>query len=384
MKILHLIKTSKGALWAYNYTKDLKERHPDLKIYVVVPKGGKLYTAYEEFCEAVYDFEFTLGLSTYKKGNALKAIVKSVDPDIIHSWFTQTTLYARFFLKGIHCPRIYQVVGPLHLENKLFKYTDIFSSGKNDYWIATSKYIYNKYRSAGISEDRLFLNYAYIDARELYSKNIEVSPIDYHERYSLPSGSRIIGTASYIYSPKRFEKYGVKGHEYLILAFAELLKKREDVYLVIAGEPFLEDHSYLNKLKKMAESHCGDRVLFTGRYENVYEVIGNMDVFVYLSRSENLGGVYESLLFEIPTVSSNAGGLPELVEHQVTGFTVAPENSSEIANSIDYILENQDEIDEFKVRGSKRVYEIFDKNLILSRGFEIYNKIRTQISKQSE
>lgn len=378
MKILHLIKTSKGAVWAYNFTKDLKERHPDLKIYVVVPKGGKLYTSYEEFCEEVYDFEFTLGVSAIRRGNRLKAIVKSVDPDMIHSWFTQTTLYARLFLKGINCPRLYQVVGPLHLENKLYKLADIISASKNDYWIATSEYIYNKYKNAGITEDRLFLNYAYIDARELYNKNVDVRPIDYHLRHNLPSGSRIIGTASYIYSPKRFEKYGVKGHEFLILAFADLLKKREDVYLVIAGEPFLEDQSYLNKLKEMAAKYCGDRVLFTGRYENVYEVIGNMDVFVYLSRSENLGGVYESLLFEIPTVSSKAGGLPELVEDGVTGFTVEPEDSSEIANRIDYILKNPDAINEFKAKGSKQVYRIFDKNLILSKGFEIYNKIRAQ------
>ena len=78
----------------------------------------------------------------------LRKIVKNENPDIIHSWFTQTTLYARFFLRDIKIPRLFQVVGPLHLENKLFKFFDIYSAQKNDYWIATSNYIFNKYKSA--------------------------------------------------------------------------------------------------------------------------------------------------------------------------------------------------------------------------------------------
>lgn len=376
MKVLHLIKTSKGAAWAFNFLKDLKASHPEIKFYVIVPSGGRFFHDYKDFCEEVHDLDFNLNIEFFKNGKKLKQIVGKISPDIIHSWFTQTTLYARIFLRSLDVPRIFQVVGPLHLENTLFKYADIFSSNKNDYWVATSKYILNKYTDAGISKKRIHLNYAYIDIIKLLEQGNKAKPIDYHQKFNLPENTKILGTASYIYTPKPFQKSGIKGHEFLIKAFSELLKSRDDIFLIIAGEPFTENQEYYRKLKKMAESSCKGKVAFTGKYTDIGSVIGNFDIFVYLSKSENLGGVYESLLFKTPTLSSKSGGLPELVLNDITGFTVKYDDTSNISRKMNFMLEK--DFSEMKEKGKERVLSVFNKEKILSQGYQIYKKIQNE------
>lgn len=373
MHILHLIKTSEGATWAINQIKELKQRYPSLTFSVILPDKGKHIEEYKAVCRNVYIFEYKLNTSFFSRGKLFREIVKKDNPDVIHSWFTQTTLYARFFLRGIQIPRLFQVVGPLHLESKLFKFFDIKSAQKNDYWIATSKYIYDKYANSGVPTSKLFLNYAYIDVEEMLAKKQTTEVWDLKKQYDIPEQYKIIGTASYIYPPKFYEKKGLKGHEELLEAFREILKTRKDIVLVIAGSTFGENKAYENHLIEMAKTIDEKRIFFTGKYTNVYSVIANFDAFVYLSKSENLGGVFESLLFEIPTVSSNRGALPELVINGFSGYNVELENKEEIVSRIlqTIDLENKQMIE----NGKKKVQELFQKDKLIQNALEIYQTV---------
>ncbi len=373
MHILHLIKTSEGATWAIRMLQEIQLKYPHISFSVVIPPGGKHFNEYKELCTNVYEFDFNLNRSIIKNGNLLKTIVATDNPDIIHSWFTQTTLYARIFLRHLKIPRIFQVVGPAHLENPIFRLGDIKSSQKKDYWIATSKYILNIYKNAGVSDDRLFLNYAFIDTAKLLDAKEEVKPRNFRKEFHIDNDVKIIGTASFIYPPKFYEKTGVKGHEQLLNAFRALLRKRNDVVLVIAGTTFGKDYSYENKLKQMAKEISTDKIFFTGKFEHVYEVISNFDVFVYLSKSENLGGVYESLFFEIPTVSSNRGALPELVINDETGFNVDPNDIDILTEKINLLLNHEFYMN--VIRGKQLVLDTFNKETIVDTAYSIYEKV---------
>lgn len=370
MHILHLIKTSEGATWAINLLKEIKKQDKSMTFSVILPSGGKHFDEYKEVCEQVYNFEYRLDKNIFKSGKKFKEIVLKDNPDIIHSWFTQTTLYARLFLRKLNTPRIFQVVGPAHLENFLFKTGDIKSAQKNDYWIATSEYIYNKYLSSGVPKDKLFFNYAYIDVKALLESKAYVESRDINEEFNLDKNVKIIGTASYIYPPKFYEKTGIKGHEFLLKVFERLLRKRDDVILLIAGATFDDDKSYEYKLRQKAYNIAHDKIFFTGKYNHIYEIISNFDVFVYLSKSENLGGVYESLLFEIPTVSSNKGALPELVINNVTGFNAEPNDIDKIVDYILNLLESDNTA--FKEKGKNLVLEKFNKETIINKTYSFY------------
>lgn len=375
MHILHLIKTSEGALWAINLMKEVKKLYPEITFSVIIPDGGNYIDEYFDVCRNVYFFDYKLDFFFFKRGNNLKKNVLKDKPDIIHSWFTQTTLYSRYFLRNIDIPRIFQVVGPSHLESSIFKLFDIKSAQKNDYWVATSKYILNKYLKAGVKKSKLFLNYAFIDTdKTLSKKNRKKTNLDqFREKYNISNNSKILGTASYIYPPKFYQKNGVKGHEQLLDVFKKILELREDVVLIIAGTTFGCNNSYENKLKKKAAKISKDKIIFTGRYTNVYDIISNFDAFIYLSKSENLGGVYESLLFEIPTISSDRGGLTELVINNETGYNVSLEENNKIVEKIIKLLSQDNS--SFKTKGRKKVEDIFNKEQIICRAYNIYIEV---------
>lgn len=376
MHILHLIKTSEGASWALNQMKEIKAAYPEITFSVAVPSDGRYFEEYKTFCKSVYEFNFTIGIMFLKNGLALRKIVKKDKPDIIHSWFTQTTLYARLFLHNLNVPRIFQVVGPLHLENRIFKYGDIISAKKNDYWIATSKYIYNKYKQSGITDEKIFFNYAYSDLLKLIENGKNMVIQNFKEKFNIPSDYSLIGTASYVYAPKFYQRNGVKGHEFLLKAFKIILTKRKNIALIISGAPFGNSLKYYNRLKKIAKDIDPKRIIFTGEYNYVYEIISNFDLFVYLSKSENLGGVYESLLFEIPTIASNKGALPELVIPGKTGYIVEPSDVNTVAETIINALKHDNS--EFKKNGKNLVIKTFDKNNIIENTLKIYNSILEQ------
>lgn len=375
MHVLHLIKTSEGAIWAYELMRDMKEKHPEIRFSVVLPSGGRHYEEYFSVCEQVFDLSFEVNAKIFARGKELIRIVRQVKPDIIHSWFAQTTLYARLFLRKIKVPRLFEVVGPLHLETYIYRNFDILSAQKIDYWKATSKYTFNMYLNHGVKDDKLFLNYIGVDVSK-FIQDKENSPFfDVRKLFNLPDGIKIIGTASYMYPPKLFAKRGVKNHEMLFKVFKELLKRRDDVVLIIGGSTLGSDKKYEHKLREQAKRISMDRIIFTGFVQNLGRLITEFDVFVFLSISENLGGVFESLLFEVPTVASDRGGIPELVINEETGFTCNLDSVNEIADKIEILLENKDLASQFKLKGQLKVFDVFDKTQSLKYSYEIYKSL---------
>jgi len=374
IKILYLIKTSEGAKWALELLNELKKTNL-VEIHVAMPLGGRYTEQYENICDGLHHIEYGINTKFLLNAYKLKQIINVVKPDLIHSWFTQCTFFARlpFISRGI--PRIFQVVGPLHLEYFLFRYFDVFSARKNDFWIPGSKYIKNKYLECGVHTDKLFLNYPYQDANRMIKSGENIRPINIREKYKIDKNVKIIGTASYFYKPKKFEKVGVKGHEYLLDAFQELLNIRNDVHLFIAGSTFGRDESYRNKILTNAIKRFGDKVTFHGNYSHIKQIIQAMDVFVFLSKSENLGGVFESLFYGIPTIASNRGALPEMVMDNITGFSVDPSNSKIVAEKISFMLNNTEITKHMVEEGKKTVLSFLNGSENLNKTISIYKKI---------
>ena len=373
MHILHLVKTSDTAIWVYKLMKEIKLRDEDITFSILLPKGGRFYNQYFEVCENVYDFDFKLDAKVLSRGITFRKIVLAEQPDIIHSWYTQSTFYARLFLRDIKTPRLFEVIGPAHLEFFISRFTDIWSAQKNDYWKATAKYTYEKYESYGIGKERLFFKYIAADLDQLLELMATAPGVNLRNKYNIPDNMKIVGTACYMYPPKFRDKQGVKNHEQLLEVFKAILQKRNDVVFVIGGTTLREeDKHYEEKIKAIAQSISSDRIIFTGWVDNLGRLISEFDIFVLLSVSENLGGVYESLLFQVPTVASDRGGIPELVLDGETGFSCSLESTNKIAERIELLLDDRELQDKFKKNGFDHVKKVFDKATSINNSIEIY------------
>jgi glycosyltransferase involved in cell wall biosynthesis len=131
----------------------------------------------------------------------------------------------------------------------------------------------------------------------------------------------------------------VKGHTYLLRAFQKLAPQigatLPDARLVLLGGGALEQ-----PLREEAASlGIADRVVFAGHRPDVHRLLGAFDVFAMPSLQEGLGlAALEAAAAGIPIVASRTGGLPEIIEHEVTGLLVPPTDVDQLAASLARVL----------------------------------------------
>ena len=84
-------------------------------------------------------------------------------------------------------------------------------------------------------------------------------------------------------------------------------------------------------------------VLFLGKQDNVYEKLAAADLFLLPSQLESFGlAALEAMACEVPVIGTNAGGMPEVVEHGVDGFLVEPGDVRDAARYAIDILSRAD------------------------------------------
>lgn len=168
-------------------------------------------------------------------------------------------------------------------------------------------------------------------------------------------------------------KYGI---DLLIKAFARLYQKHGVGRLIIAGEG--SERENLERL--CSELSISDRVEFIGRimHEKVPELLNVFDVYVALSRfsSESFGvAIVEAQACGRAVVVSNVGGLPEVVEHKVTGFVVNNESVDAAAEAMERLMLDQGLRNRMGFNGRKRVEQLYDWNQNVTNMIEIYKEV---------
>jgi colanic acid/amylovoran biosynthesis glycosyltransferase len=130
----------------------------------------------------------------------------------------------------------------------------------------------------------------------------------------------------------------VKGHQDLISAVSVLRKNGLDVRLEIAGEDELGGHGFHSELSSLIASlDLTKNVTLLGAVSEQRIIAGlkSAHLFVLASHHEPLGvAIMEAMSFEVPVISTNQGGVPELIEHGVDGVLISPHDSEGLARTI--------------------------------------------------
>ncbi|KZE49898.1 glycosyltransferase family 4 protein [Rossellomorea marisflavi] len=133
----------------------------------------------------------------------------------------------------------------------------------------------------------------------------------------------------------------LKGLHHLLESL-EMLSPSLDWECQILGEGEMKD-----KLMDQARQLGIDsKVNFLGNRNDVVQILQMADVLVIPSLQENQPfAVIEAQLMGVPVIASNAGGLPEMVEHQATGLIVEKANSHQLSRALDHIVRHPAERD---------------------------------------
>jgi len=140
--------------------------------------------------------------------------------------------------------------------------------------------------------------------------------------------------------------------------------------------------------RDMAEAMCreldiSDDVRFLGKLEAVEEVLSVADLFLMPSEKESFGlAALEAMACEVPVVSSNTGGIPELNVQGVTGFLSNVGDVEDMTKKAMFILDKNN-LPLFKENALKRAKE-FDIANILPLYENYYHKVLEKTASRVE
>ena len=127
-----------------------------------------------------------------------------------------------------------------------------------------------------------------------------------------------------------------KGHGVLLRAFARTLADRP-ARLVLVGDGPLR-HQLAAEVSSLGiDAH----VSFLGSRDDVWAVLSEADIFAFPSLSEPLGiAVMEAMAAGLPVIASDVGGLPEVVQHGVSGLLVQPGDERSLSDGLGRLLDD--------------------------------------------
>lgn len=126
-----------------------------------------------------------------------------------------------------------------------------------------------------------------------------------------------------------------KGQLQLLRAAAEVLSHAPDVWFLICGYSSAAP-AYAAQLQQTIDAlNLGHRVRMTPWPGDIAEVWRAVDIHAHPSLLDSSPiAIHESMALGLPAVVSSAGGIPELVEHDVTGLVVPTDDSAQLAAAI--------------------------------------------------
>jgi len=164
------------------------------------------------------------------------------------------------------------------------------------------------------------------------------------------------------------ELHTTKGLSYAIEAISKI---KSNVIFVIIGEG--EKRKELEEL--IVKLGIANKVCLLGHTDRASTYLKAFDIFTLSSITEALPYVLlEAGYASLSVVTSNVGGIPEIVENNKTGILVSPRNSEEIKNSIEYLIKNPQKSKVFGDSLKEKVTKDFTQKKMLEKTFSLYKK----------
>lgn len=199
--------------------------------------------------------------------------------------------------------------------------------------------------------------YNFIDFERFRKTNKE-----HFKKIIAPEGERILAHTSNFRKVKRVED--------VVLIFKQVHEKVPSKLLMIGDGP--ERQNVERLCRDLGLTH---EVRFLGKQDAIEELLAICDLFVIPSESESFGlAALEAMACEVPVISSNSGGLPEVNIHGVTGFTSAPGNVNEMAHNAIRLLSDEEVLQIFRANALAQAKR-FDINNILPHYESYYEEV---------
>ncbi|HEY6866866.1 MAG TPA: N-acetyl-alpha-D-glucosaminyl L-malate synthase BshA, partial [Candidatus Eisenbacteria bacterium] len=291
-------------------------------------------------------------------------VAENYSLDLLHVHYAMPFAASAYLARQLLLPRKLGVVTTLHgtditvvgIEPAYYRITQ-FSIQSSDRITAVSRFLRDRAEASFAITRPIEVIYNFVDPKVFAPRRRSGLRL-------VPPQSRVLMHAS------NFRP--VKNIPTVLHVFAEVRKKLQAKLVMVGDGPEKPGAEQLSR-----ELGVERDVLFLGNQDCMEELLPLADVFLLPSSSESFGLVaLEAMSAEVPVVASNAGGLPELVEHGVTGYLHDPAHVAGMVASSLRLLANEPLRRAMGRRGRKRARERFNADEMVGRYIKVYESLR--------
>jgi len=174
-----------------------------------------------------------------------------------------------------------------------------------------------------------------------------------------------------------------KGHEEFLQAAKSVVTRRNHVFIWIVGEASYGENDYAQKIKGLSKTlGLDDKVRFTGFRRDIPEIMNALDILVVPSHAEAFGNVaIEGMAAGLPVVATNSAGLVDIVQPNLTGLLVPPQDSHGLAEAILQLVDHPEQREKFGHAGREYVAIHFDETKQFEKLENMFHRINRPVGR---
>lgn len=297
---------------------------------------------------------------------AMVDVVINHDVDLLHVHYAIPHASAAYMAKqilkkkGKDIPVITTLHGTditLVGRDKTYKPVVTFSMEESDALTAVSENLKEEtYKNFDIKEP-IQVIYNFVDVARFHKK-----PIDAFKKLIAPNGEKIIIHASNFRKVKRVQD---------VIKTFKLIHKEIPAKLLLLGDG--PERPYMEEMSR--ECEAGDCIKFLGKQEQIEDILPIGDLFLLTSDYESFGlAALEAMAAEVPVISTNAGGLPEINVDGFCGYMSDIGDVKSMADNALKILSDPETHERFKKNALAQA-EKFDIKHVVPLYEKLYNRL---------
>ncbi len=232
-------------------------------------------------------------------------------------------------------------------KDKMYESVVTFSINESDAITAVSENLRDETNRSFVIEKEIHVIPNFVDIKRFSHSNK-----DHFKKMLAPNNEKILAHVSNFRKVKRVED--------VVHAFEKIRQEIPCKLLMIGDGP---ERQHMEQLCR--ELGTCDDIRFLGKQEQVEEILSISDLFLLPSAYESFGlAALEAMGCEVPVISSNAGGIPEINIHGVTGFLTEVGDIDAIAKYSLELLQDEDKLKLFKKNALAQAQKFNINNII--------------------
>jgi glycosyltransferase involved in cell wall biosynthesis len=292
-------------------------------------------------------------LSTYF---ALRRELQRFRPEVVHTHSAKGGFLGRLAATSIGVPAVVHTVhgAPFHsFQNKasrtVFRWCESYAATKCHALVSVADAMTDQLVKAGVAPREKFTT--------IYS-GMDVQPFLGADRHRDACRGQFGFEPDDVVIGKIARLFHLKGHEYLIEAASEVVRRCPQVRFLLVGDGVLRDQLE----ERIRQLGLSQHFRFTGlvRPQEIPRLLGAMDILVHCSLREGLArALPQALIAGKPVVSYDVDGAREVVIDGETGCLLPPQSIEPLTEALCNLADNREQRRQLGECGQRRFTEQF-------------------------